>query len=204
MSENAWTKILGWPGYRVYRSEIDEVAKTLRLWVRRKRGNRKLECSGCGRRIGKVAEVYEREVRDLPWSEYRTTVVIELSRVRCPDCGIKAEKVPQLPSKAPFSKRFEEAVGLACESRKDRGEPAEWSCGQPCGRWDSAGCERWWSETAARPRCLRNACGRWIHRLKRCGAESGAGLVRRPEETRRVIPEIRGPNPRRSSPSTKR
>jgi transposase len=116
MSENEWTKILGWPGYRVYRSEIDEGAKRLRLWVRRKRGNRKLECSGCGQRIGKVAEVYEREVRDLPWSEYRTTVVIELYRVRCPDCGIKAEKVPQLPSKAPFSKRFEEAVGLACES----------------------------------------------------------------------------------------
>jgi len=116
MSESEWTKILGWPGYRVYRSEIDEEAKTLRLWVRRKRGNRRLECSGCGQRIGKVAEVYEREVRDLPWSEYRTTVVIELYRVRCPDCGIKAEKVPQLPSKAPFSKRFEEAVGLACES----------------------------------------------------------------------------------------
>jgi len=116
MSESEWTKILGWPGYRVYRSEINEAAKTLRLWVRRKRGNRRLECSGCGQRIGKVAEVYEREVRDLPWSEYRTTVVIELYRVRCPDCGIKAEKVPQLPSKAPFSKRFEEAVGLACES----------------------------------------------------------------------------------------
>src|ERR1700691_3182011 len=113
MSENEWTKILGWPGYRVYRSEIEEEAKRLRLWVRRKRGNRKLECSGCGRRM---AEVYEREVRDLPWSEYGTTVVIVLYRVRCPDCGIKAEKVPQLPSKAPFSKRFEEAVGLACES----------------------------------------------------------------------------------------
>lgn len=116
MSESAWTKILGWPGYRVYRSAINEEAKTLRLWVRRKGGNRKLECSSCGRRINEIAEIYEREVRDLPWSEYRTTVVIELYRVRTPDCGVKAEKVPQLPSKAPFSKRFEEAVGQAWES----------------------------------------------------------------------------------------
>jgi len=42
MSESEWTEILGWPGYRVCRSEINEAAKTLRLWVRRKRGNRKL------------------------------------------------------------------------------------------------------------------------------------------------------------------
>src|SRR3979490_1016715 len=115
MRETEWSKVLGWPGYVVYQHEIDEKAKTLRLWVRRKRGNRKLECSGCGRRIQKIAEIYEREVRDLPWSEYRPTVGIELYRVRCPDCGIKAEKVALLPSKAPFSKRFEEAVGQACE-----------------------------------------------------------------------------------------
>jgi transposase len=83
MSESEWTKILRWPGYRVYRSEINEGTKTLRLWVRGKRGNHKLECSGCGRRIPDIAETYEREVRDLPWSEYRTTVVIELYRVRC-------------------------------------------------------------------------------------------------------------------------
>jgi transposase len=111
---------LAWPGYRVWRSEIDESGKRLRLWVRRKRGNRVLVCSGCGRRVDEIAEVYEREVRDLPCFEYRTTVVIELYRVRCPDCGIKAEKVAQLPSKAPFSKRFEDAVGQACESAAAR------------------------------------------------------------------------------------
>jgi transposase len=120
MTDNEWTKILGWPGYRVYRSEINKVDKTLRLWVRRKRGNRKLTCSGCGRRVSKIADSDEREVRDLPCFEYRTTVLIELSRVRCPDCGIKAERVEQLPSKAPFSKRFEEAVGQACESAAAR------------------------------------------------------------------------------------
>src|ERR1700688_1878675 len=120
MTDNEWSKILGWPGYRVYRSEINEADKTLRLWVRHKRGNRKLTCSGCGRRVSKIADSYEREVRDLPCFEYRTTVLIELSRVRCPDCGIKAERVEQLPSKAPFSKRFEEAVGQACESAAAR------------------------------------------------------------------------------------
>jgi transposase len=60
----------------------------------------------------------KREVRDLPWGEYRTTVIIEVYRVCCPQCGVKVEKVPQLPSKAPFSKGFEEAVGLACDGRR--------------------------------------------------------------------------------------
>jgi transposase len=111
-----WTKILGWPGYRVYQHEINEKNKTLKLWVRRKAGNQKLACGGCGQRVQEIREVYEREVRDLPWGQYAVTVVIELYRVNCPKCGVKAEKVEQLPSKAPFSKRFEEAVGQACES----------------------------------------------------------------------------------------
>jgi transposase len=120
LRDSDWTKILGWPGYRVYRAEINEPTKTLKLWVRRKPGHRRLVCSGCGRRVSEIREVYEREVRDLACFEYQTTVVLELYRVRCPECGVKAEKVEQLPSKAPFSKRFEEAVGRACESAAAR------------------------------------------------------------------------------------
>jgi len=59
-------------------------------------------------------------VRDLPWSEFRTTVHIEVYRVKCPDCGVKIERVPLLPSKAPCSKRFEDAVGQACEGASAR------------------------------------------------------------------------------------
>ena len=120
MKYNEWTKILGWPGYQVYQCDIDEERKTLKLWVRRKPGTRKLVCSGCGQHCGELHDAREREVRDLPWSEYQATVVVELHRVRCPDCGPKIEKVAQLPSKAPYSKRFEDLVGQVCESAAAR------------------------------------------------------------------------------------
>ena len=122
MREHDWTSVLGWPGYRVYRKEIDEKAKKLRLWVRRKKAGLKLICSGCGQHVAasRVQEICEREVRDLPCFEYTTTVVVETYRLKCPRCGFRAEKVAQLPSKAPFSKRFEEAVGQACESAAAR------------------------------------------------------------------------------------
>jgi len=58
MRENDWTRVLGWPGYRVYQHEINEPAKTLKLWVRRKRGNRKLVCSGCGRKFTDAYDSY--------------------------------------------------------------------------------------------------------------------------------------------------
>jgi transposase len=114
LTEREFTKILDWPGYRVYRHEIDEKTRTLKLWVRRKRGNRVLTCSGCSGRCTKIEEIRQREVRDLPWRKYQTIVVVEFYRVRCPKCGLKVETVPQLPSKAPFSEDFEDAVGLAC------------------------------------------------------------------------------------------
>jgi transposase len=119
-SDNEFTRILQWPGYRVYRNKIDEKKKTLELWVRRKRGNSKLECSGCGRKFSDVYDCRERAVRDLPWSEFKTTVYVEVYRLKCPNCGVKVEKVPLLPSKAPFSRRFEDAVGQACERASAR------------------------------------------------------------------------------------
>src|SRR5277367_1262470 len=102
--------------------EIDEQGKKLKLWVRRKKTGLKLICSHCGQHVSaaRIHEICEREVRDLPCFEYTTTVVVETYRVKCPRCGIRAERVAQLPSKAPFSKRFEEAVGQACESAAAR------------------------------------------------------------------------------------
>jgi transposase len=57
-------------------------------------------------------------VRDLPWRKYQTIVVVEFYRVRCPKCGLKVEAAPQLPSKAPFSKDFEDAAGWRANQRR--------------------------------------------------------------------------------------
>jgi len=103
--------MLDWPGYLVWRYEIDEKVKKLKLWVRRKRGDKKFVCSGCGRCVKTIHEICEREIRYLPVFQFQTTVILELYRLRCPDCGPKIEQVEQLPSKSPFSKRFEEEVG---------------------------------------------------------------------------------------------
>jgi hypothetical protein len=58
-------------------------------------------------------------IRDLPCMKFGTTVVVEVYRV-CPDCGVKVEKVSQLPVKPAFSKRFEDAAVRACESAAPR------------------------------------------------------------------------------------
>ena len=106
----------------MFQKEIDEPGKRLKLWVRRKKAGLKLICSGCGQHVAasRIQEICQREVRDLPCFEYATTIVVETYRLKCPACGFRAEKVPQLPSKAPFSRRFEEAVGEACQSAAAR------------------------------------------------------------------------------------
>jgi len=67
-----------------------------------------------------VDEVREREIRDLPWRNYQTWLIVEYYRVKRPKCGLRTERVDQMPGKAPFSKDFEDEVGLACESAPAR------------------------------------------------------------------------------------
>lgn len=93
-----------------------------------KRGNQVMICSGLGRRCSGLHEVVAREVRDLPWGTCQTAVIVELYRVRCPDCGPKIENVEQVPGKAYFSKRFEDALaGPPC--RRSNWQPPAVSSG---------------------------------------------------------------------------
>ena len=184
MKERDWTRVLGWPGYQVYAKEIDEPGKKLKLWVRRKKAGLKLICSGCGQHVpaSRIQEVCQREVRDLPCFEYSTTVVVETYRMKCPRCGFRAEKVPQLPSKAPFSKRFEEAVGQACESASARQVARRFGMAESTVRAIDLRClERW--EAKRRPPPLRQMGVDELYRGKKdkfltvvCNLETGEPL----------------------------
>jgi transposase len=176
--------VLGWPGYRVYQMEIDEQGKKLTLRVRRKKSGLKRICSRCGQHVSARAihEVCEREVRDLPCFEYMTTVVVETYRVKCPRCGIRAERVAQLPSKAPYSKRFEEAVGQACESAAARQVARRMGLAASTVRAiDQRYLERWEAKRRRPP--LRQMGGDEIYRGKKgkfltvvCNLETGEPL----------------------------
>ncbi|MGH9342571.1 MAG: transposase family protein [Terriglobia bacterium] len=112
--------------------------------MRRKRGHGEIECSGCGPKFRKFHDLWERAVRDLPWGEFQTTVYIEIYRVKRSECGVKREKVLQLPSEAPFSKRFEEArmrerFGTAGGMPfQPAGERVETSGHRPCSALESS------------------------------------------------------------------
>jgi hypothetical protein len=116
MSENEWTKMLGWPEDRVYRLRTGKKLRLCDCGYVASAGTANEGVPPVVEGPTKLLRSYEREVRDLPWSEYRTTVVIELYRVRCPECGIKAEKVALLPSKARFWQAISApAAVLGCE-----------------------------------------------------------------------------------------
>ncbi len=107
MKENDWSKILGWPGYKVYRHEIDERAKTLKLWVRRNCVNKLLMCSGCGKPVGEIARSYERAVPKAPDGEIPFLIFIDSNIPDSPKKGL-----PSAPC-GPTASSIESETGFA-------------------------------------------------------------------------------------------
>ncbi len=146
-----WTKILGWPGYQVYQHGPDEKTKTLKLWVRRKRGTKKLICSRCSWHCGDIFDSTDRTMHDLPWPESKATLLVELYRVVCPDSGPKMEKVVQLPSKAPFANRFQELVDQSYSTALPRQLKLLFDLGQSTVRGINQRFLEWWSRSRNKP-----------------------------------------------------
>ena len=180
----------------MYRHQIDEKKMTLTLWVRRKPVHRGYECSGCGRRLHQVHDVRERSIRDLPWSTYAATVMVEVHRLRCPECGVRVEKMDQLPSKAPFSRRFEEMIAKICESAAANQVARRFQLSESTIRAIDLRCLERWDQHRRRP-SLRQVGVDEIYRGKKgkfltvvCNLETGEPLWFGPERKKETLDEF--------------
>jgi transposase len=114
------TKVLGLVGYRVKavewaETELGAAPPRVRLHIER-RGLRGYQCSGCGARTWRVRDVTVRTWEDLPWATCRVTLIYRQRRVRCRQCGIRAERVPFADGHARITRRLRQVVGLDCQS----------------------------------------------------------------------------------------
>jgi len=72
-------------------------------------------CCQCGRVFKRYYDVQERLVRDLPWGPWsKVYLLVPRFRVACPDCGVTAEPLEWIPRRYRHTRRFVEAVALAC------------------------------------------------------------------------------------------
>lgn len=150
MPEQIVSRILQFVGYQVFQHVFAEGTSTLKLWVRQNSKDPYHTCSGCGIGVRRVLDWRERQVRDLPWGEWKVFLVLEMHRVVCPRCGIKTERIEFLEGKHPFTRRFSQAVARECEDAAVSRVAAKWGLSvQTVRRMDKRALLAW---RKARPR----------------------------------------------------
>jgi transposase len=92
----------------------------------------------------------ERQIRDLPWGTWQVWLQVEVHRVRCPQCGVRTERLPFVGGKAHYMTRLEAAVAQGCEAAPVSRVAAQWGLPpETVRRMDKRVLQRW---AAARPR----------------------------------------------------
>ena len=116
-SRTECTKILGLEGFRVKEItfETEEAGPRLRIRIER-RGVRGYACSGCQRRSWRVRDAKDRSWDDLPWADFRVTLMYRQRRMHCRTCGIRTERVAFADRKARITRRLRQLIGLDCQS----------------------------------------------------------------------------------------
>ncbi len=111
------TKILGLASYRVTEVHFEDDTPKGRLWFDIERcGRRARVCSGCRRPTSKRRDWKIRTWEDLTWAGHPVTLIGTISRLCCPRCGIRTERVPFADPKARVTRRLQTHIGVDCQS----------------------------------------------------------------------------------------
>lgn len=145
-------RILGFSGYVAYGVRFEESRARLRLHVRQNGRDPYRICSGCGISVKGAVGLRERTVRDLPWGPWQVFLVVEIHRVHCRRCGVKAERLPFLSGKHHQTDRLRQAVARDCEDSAVRRVALKWGLSaQTVFRIDKGELKKWASLRPRKP-----------------------------------------------------
>lgn len=108
----------GWEGFEVAAVQREEEPKPdvfgvpsarLVITLRAVPGVAK-RCSRCGSVVTEIHDVSERRVRDLPFAELDTWLIVPRARLECPRCGPTVEAVPWLDKHQRMTKRLADKI----------------------------------------------------------------------------------------------
>lgn len=104
-------RLLGFDAVRVVAVDVvDEDDEQVVVIDLARRRNRRMFCSGCGRRCRAIYDRSVRSWRHLDVFRTRCRVRCEVRRVSCPGCGVRAEVVPWARVGSRASRAFEDSV----------------------------------------------------------------------------------------------
>ena len=118
MSEDQCIELLGrWEGYRIGKvgRRGSNGEKPVKAWIELLPvAGQPMRCSGCGRFVSAVHEVWQRWIRDLPLLDAETWLLVHRRRVSCPRCGPKLEWLSWLGRYSRVTRRLAESVARMC------------------------------------------------------------------------------------------
>jgi transposase len=109
----------GWEGYKlgtVQRLEANEDRPTEEIWIELLPIlDRVKHCTGCGRTVERIHDITERWVRDLPFLDAQTRLLVHRCRLECPRCGPTLEWLSWLERYARTTNRLAASVARLCK-----------------------------------------------------------------------------------------
>ena len=103
-------RLLGFDGVRVAAVEVEDDGGQVVVVELARRRNRRMFCSGCGRRCRGIYDRSIRRWRHLDVFRVRCVVACEVRRVCCRECGVTAEAVPWARAGSRSTRPFEDSV----------------------------------------------------------------------------------------------
>lgn len=108
------TRLLGFQGFHVSGVEIEKEGDIEKAIITLGRSNGYI-CSNCGRQLHSTHSSFVQEVRHLHLWRYLTILRFEKAKVRCPDCGVKVEKLDFLEKNKRITKDLSHQVSELCK-----------------------------------------------------------------------------------------